>query len=593
MPNPITLRAIIAGLSYAPSYARDLLTSLLARIGLGTPAFTRATVASLSDFEGNIKSVPSGCMRESGARFVYNSLLYSQDFTNVAWTMSQTTSAASAILSPDGVSFWQTLVESGANSQHQILQFKPTVAGQGVYSCHAMDAGATGRYLTLYPQGITTGYAIFDLKNGVVTGTGGTNYLASGMIPLSGGGYRCWIRWTSSVNAATAFVSYLSNNSTTPAATYAGDGASKVYIWGAQYDNVTGQIVQTPGEYQPTNTGAPNTTGADGCKYYATKLDGTPIADATMTGGLFEQAGTQILATADIRDMTTANWTLGATMTRARTSIGADGAANSATRLTGGAVAATNIITYLVTAAATSRTYSCLIKRITGSGPVRLTEDGFATNTDISGQLVLNTWVLVPVTQSQLNAVLGIKIDTNGDAIDVDMNQFEAGAIASSRMLTTGAARNADVEASPLPGNLGTTGWIAQTVTWQHAPSGTGYLWGSYTDANNALQMLHDGTNAIARVRVGGVNYDATIPLAYVAGTPAKIAIAFGSSRGVRIAVNGVLGTTNAYSGPAVLAATCHTGDAGDGTGQPYANCKLQNYGNTDITDAALIALTV
>jgi hypothetical protein len=66
-------------------------------------------------------------------------------------------------------------------------------------------------------------------------------------------------------------------------------------------------------------------------------------------GYLAEGARTQIIAaTADIRDMTTANWTLGATMTRNRNQVGADGAANSATLLTGGAVAATNIITYLV-----------------------------------------------------------------------------------------------------------------------------------------------------------------------------------------------------------------------------------------------------
>jgi len=170
----------------------------------------------------------------------------------------------------------------------------------------------------------------------------------------------------------------------------------------------------------------------------------------TYGGYLAEPAATQLCL--DPRDMTTANWTLGATMTRARTSAGIDGAANTATRLTGGAVAATNRISQTLTAAASSRTVSFFIKRITGTGPVRLTQDGFGTTLDIAALLNTTSYVQVELNQSQLNAVFGIQIDTSTDAIDVDCAQFEAGGVSTTPIPAAGT-RNADVLTYVYAGN--------------------------------------------------------------------------------------------------------------------------------------------
>jgi len=215
---------------------------------------------------------------------------------------------------------------------------------------------------------------------------------------------------------------------------------------------------------------------------------GASVVAVSLGGYLPEPAATDLLtARADARDMTTANWTLGATMTRARTSVGADGVANKATRLTGGAVAATNIITTTITAAASSRTYSVLIKRVTGTGPVRITQDNFATSTDISSLINSSTFTLVQINQSQLNAVLGIKIDTNGDAIDADWNQFSAGdltGLVNSRIPDTISTRNADVL------TYATTGWL-------NASAGTLYVEffnSTNTGASAISAVLNNGT---------------------------------------------------------------------------------------------------
>jgi hypothetical protein len=230
--------------------------------------------------------------------------------------------------------------------------------------------------------------------------------------------------------------------------------------------------------------------------------------------------------------MTTAAWTLGATMTRARTSIGWDGAANSATRLTGGAVAATNTITYTLVAAASSRTYSVGIKRITGTGPVRLTQDNFATNTDISSQLNTTSYTLVQLNQSQLNAVFGIKVDTNGDAIDVDMNQFEAGSPATSRILTGAAVRNADV-LTYTGGDVPNLKTLLCTFRRESGVSGLGIAIALSDGTTNNYVGIYptSATNIQFTGAVGGVNqWNQGDPTPYTVGTSTKAVTSFAAN---------------------------------------------------------------
>ena len=253
-----------------------------------------------------------------------------------------------------------------------------------------------------------------------------------------------------------------------------------------------------------------------------TFADGSLIPAATNKGYLAEGARTQILATADIRDMTTAAWTLGATMTRARTSVGADGAANSATRLTGGAVAATNTCYTTIVAAASSRTYSALVKRVTGTGPVRIVQTG--TETDISSQLATTGYALVQLPASVLNVAVGFKIDTNGDAIDVDFNQFEDGAFASSR-IASAMTRAADVLTYPSAGN------ISGTVGAAYCEIKTGSICGRALSFNaGGTGMIDAGTGDSLSFRA----YDETNVVNVTAGdssaSTVKQAIAWGGS---------------------------------------------------------------
>lgn len=156
-----------------------------------------------------------------------------------------------------------------------------------------------------------------------------------------------------------------------------------------------------------------------------------------------EPAATQLVTpTASIRDMTDASW-IKITTTAALTATGIDGVVNSASTLTATGVNSTILQTLV--AAASSRTYSAWVRRKTGSGTILL-KQGTATE-DITSQINSTTYTLVDLNDNELNVAYGFQINTSGDEIEVDCNQFEAGAVATSRILTAAGTRNADVAA--------------------------------------------------------------------------------------------------------------------------------------------------
>jgi hypothetical protein len=61
-----------------------------------TPTFTRATVATVKDFEGLVREVKSGEARFEGARRVENLITASEDMTNGAYSTENGTHTVAA-----------------------------------------------------------------------------------------------------------------------------------------------------------------------------------------------------------------------------------------------------------------------------------------------------------------------------------------------------------------------------------------------------------------------------------------------------------------------------------------------------------------
>lgn len=171
-----------------------------------------------------------------------NLLTYSEQFDNAAWTKTGATITADAATAPDGTSTADLIAESATTNFHFASRLAAITAG-AVYSfsVHAKQ-GAGSRWLQLGIDdgGANGSYAVFDLVNGVITGgaqrgTGAS--LAGAMAPLSGGTWRCTVTSTAGPVAATARVfALLSNSATAFGPSYLGDGASGVYVWGAQFE---------------------------------------------------------------------------------------------------------------------------------------------------------------------------------------------------------------------------------------------------------------------------------------------------------------------------------------------------------------------
>ena len=168
---------------------------------------------------------------------------------------------------------------------------------------------------------------------------------------------------------------------------------------------------------------------------------GANILRRTDKGALIEEARTNNLLWC--RDMTNAAWTKGATATVAQTQTGIDGAANSATLVTGGAVQATNTVLQAITLGSAAHSYSIFVKRVTGSGTIEITVDGGTTWTAI---VPTSTYQQFQVQKSAANPSCGVRIATNGDQIACDFSQLESGSFATSPIATTTATVTRDAE---------------------------------------------------------------------------------------------------------------------------------------------------
>ena len=198
-------------------------------------------------------------------------------------------------------------------------------------------------------------------------------------------------------------------------------------------------------------TNTPRFGGAryDSGTWYNTYADGSAISASSLLGYHAEGARTNSLLWS--RDLTNAAW-VKTNITAAKTATGLDNAPNSASTLTAGAADATILQT--LSLAAAERSFSAYVTRRTGVGPIYTTRDGFATEVDISGSLQVGSLAdstkryRVKIENTTVDGpVVGFKIATSGDAIDVDVCQDEAYGVVTSPIITTTAAvtRNSEL----------------------------------------------------------------------------------------------------------------------------------------------------
>jgi len=146
-------------------FLAELSTTLVPQRSVAAPTFTRATTATVEDFEGLIKTAISGEARFKGARRVENLLTYTEDFSNGAWANAGVVITSGQSDPMGGTNAYKIVLDDSGDNLKQSI----AAAGLGIGSIWIKgDSGsdvtlgvkidATGNSIT----GITTEWQRFD-----------------------------------------------------------------------------------------------------------------------------------------------------------------------------------------------------------------------------------------------------------------------------------------------------------------------------------------------------------------------------------------------------------------------------------------------
>lgn len=243
---------------FAGTASLDAVTNPLTLVAGPTIGITRATEASFTDWEGVIRTAKSGEARFTGNRRVENLILQSNTF-GTTWLPTGVT-VPTGHSDPSGGSGATLLTEDSSDDFHNIIH---TVANTEHLSLHdytlSIYCKAAGRdFISLSLGGTVNGDVIFNLANGTVD-TVEDNPLSYGIQDKGNGWYRCWVtNGAVALGQLQAVIALVSQAGATIDAfgreSYQGDGASGVYIYQSQTEDVSGQDDPAPSGYIPTTT---------------------------------------------------------------------------------------------------------------------------------------------------------------------------------------------------------------------------------------------------------------------------------------------------------------------------------------------------
>lgn len=277
-------------LSYPPraGFEAQLTNSVIPTSSMGAITYTRATPATVIDHEWKIVNVKSGEARFTGARRVSNLFSYSQDFMNAAWTVAGITRSLHTE-TINGIPTY-SLLDDATTVVHRTYQAQTFVSGNTYIASYYIKQN-TLAYAQIYLWGWWTIFANFDLSAGTVSGgTAGAGSISS----LWNGWYRVSMKFTATSSGSNAVnLITITSGSSARAQSYLGTGVW-FYASAAQLEDVTGQSIQTVGDYVSTNVLSSPFHGAmvDWVKYFDTDLLGNKLSPK---GYYVEWASTNLL----------------------------------------------------------------------------------------------------------------------------------------------------------------------------------------------------------------------------------------------------------------------------------------------------------
>lgn len=205
----------------------------------------------------------------------HNFITYSEQLDNAAWTKSGVTVSANAIAASDGSSTSDRLVEDSGTSVHAVLSASHVFIGMPYRT--SVEVKAAGRNFAIVTMRATEHGVSINLT------TGATSVAVGSPTEISatdkGNGW--WkLEFTATPSAGSAAVNvYASVDGVWANRSYLGDGASGIYVWGAQLNRGSTAL-----DYLATTSAAK----------YSLPLDHDPLTGEAL-GVLIEEQRTNLL----------------------------------------------------------------------------------------------------------------------------------------------------------------------------------------------------------------------------------------------------------------------------------------------------------
>ena len=465
--------------------------------GQNLATFTRASNGTYVGDDGLIKTS------------VANMLLWSEDFTNVAYGTTGATAVSNAIAAPNGNITADFIRESGLFEEHLVNQQFNVIAGVTYTISIYAKAASRSQILirtNLPSGGLTFSNNGFDLSSGTIIGQapGCTCTIQS----LPDGWYRCAVTATAGATSL-IFASYNLNinayNSSAPPS-YQGANTSGVYFWGAQFEQSSAVSV-----YVPTTSTANSLP----------RFDHSPTTRESL-GLLVEEARTNLLLQSGPIDSNN-GWIKGSNTTR----IGTETLLGQTATIYQGNGSGNNtfVLQFIPIVANTTYTVSVYARLVSGTKPsggmlISVETSAGRTNLDYAAASLTSTVArfslsfTAPASGGTASIYL-VTDQTNTAQISIFNAQVEAGAFATSYIPTTSATvtRAADV--------VSITG--SAFSSWYRQDEGTVFADVTVlsTAKTNQVISIDDGTSG-NRIELRPVGASTTIRHDMVAGGVAQ-----------------------------------------------------------------------